>query len=234
MFVYNSDYKSLLEYALKEKRLSYATIEKYNAQSLIKEYKSSQIAYVYFDLETSPLYPTQKITDSSIIEIGALCRHNLYEFEMLCNPGHKICNSNIHHISNEMVFDKISTQCCVTRFIGWLDSLVNDGLIVLIAHNGSGFDKHVLGNHLIKYNINCKNSICIADTRYILGNYYKELKSKSLESLYKHIFSETYIEKHRALDDVKDLQKLCEHTMLKNGINIEKFIEGNLYLLKIA
>lgn len=230
--IHNNDYKLFVEYAIKHKMLSHANIEKYNAQQVINDYDKNKLTYVYFDLETTPMFLNQKLTDSSIIEIGALCINNGLEFSQLCNPGHKIINSHIHNITDDMVKYSSTTKECLTNFVHWLNTICNYGLIILIAHNGSVFDKHVLQKHLTMHNIDSNNTICIADTRYILGNYYKDLKSKSLENLYKHILNAEYIEKHRAIEDAKDLKQICDVTIEKSNISIYDFIIDKIYLLK--
>ena len=233
-YVLNDDYKTFVEYALRTKKISHTTIEKYNANSLINQCDPCKIKYVFFDLETSPQFFGQKLVDSSIIEIGAYC--DGAEFNQLCNPQHRIINSNIHNITDEMVSSKLCTNMCISMFINWLNGIIQNGIIILIAHNGASFDKHVLINHINKYNMSTlnMNHICVADTRYILAKYYKELQSKSLESIYKHIFNDTYIEKHRAIDDARDLKKICVHTMQKLNICIKTFVKDHVYLLKFA
>ena len=105
-----------------------------------------------------------------------------------------------------------------------------EDIIVLIGHNAANFDKKVIENHLIKYKFNseiCEN-VLIADTLYALKKYIK-IKEGNLQAIYKHLFNDSYVEKHRALDDSIDLKKIVDKVVNDNNLSLINFFYRYIY-----
>lgn len=196
-------------------------------------HKSENVIWVYFDLETAnedPLDPN--IRNGSIIEIGAISGE--HEFSELCNPGHAITNSHIHNIKDSDVADKNGTQNVLCQFLDWVQRLKQspNDIVVLIAHNAANFDKKVLVNHIQKYDIQKDlDGIVVADSLYPIKSMTTSKQAK-LETVYKELFNNDYVEKHRALDDSKDLKRIMEHLSIVHEKTLLEILNPYMYLLK--
>lgn len=194
---------------------------------------SPNVIWAYFDLETSNKDENDpNIRNGTIIEVGAVSGSN--EFSKLCNPGHPITNSHIHHITDADVQDKNSTRTVLEEFFEWVQSLrgTPESVVVLIAHNAANFDKKVLMNHIRNYGIQQNlEGIIIADSLYPIKGMVASKQAK-LEIVYKELFNQDYIEKHRALDDSKDLQRILEHLCSVKKTNLFEMLKYYLYLLR--
>ena len=227
-------YKSFVKYLLENEKNPDLQVNKFNAvykiQEALKNHKN--IHWVYFDIETANDIHDQNIRNGKIIEIGAF--HDNSTFSELCNPGISITNSHIHGITDSMVLNKCATEHTLYNFFVYLNSLKKspEDIIVLIGHNAANFDKKVIENHLIKFKFNneiCEN-ILIADTLHALKKYVK-IKEGNLEALYRHLFNETYTEKHRALDDSRDLKKVVDKVTNDNDLLLFSFLQRYIYTI---
>ena len=226
-------YKSFVNYLLENEKNPDLQINKFNAvykiQEALKNHKN--IHWVYFDIETTNDINDHNIRNGKIIEIGAFY-DDTNSFSQLCNPGISITNSHIHGITDSMVLNECTTENALYNFFVYLNSLKKspEDIIVLIGHNSANFDKKVIENHLIKYKFNseiCEN-ILIADTLHALKKHVK-IKEGNLEAMYKYLFNEAYIEKHRALDDSKDLKKIVDKVIDDNNLFLFNFLYKYIY-----
>ena len=191
---------------------------------------SSNVIWGYFDLETCNINPKGDFRDGTIIEIGSICDGET--FSELCNPGFPINNSDIHGITTEDVKFKDITKIVLKKYFEWLEGLKKspDDLIVLIAHNGANFDRKVLLNHIRVMKLQKPNGVYIADSLYAIKGALG-LKKGGLEHAYQHLFGEEYIEKHRALEDTKDLKSIIDNIIEKQNKTEFDFFENYLYKL---
>ena len=218
------------EHVLSKEKNQALYIEKVKAAFMCS--RAPNIIWTYFDLETSNSESTDvNIRNGTIIEIGAV--HGEKVFSQLCNPGHSITNSHIHNIKDTDVSDKNSTEKVLGDFLAWSQSLKesDDDIVVLIAHNAANFDKKVLVNHIRKYKIvKDLDGIVIADSLYPIKGLV-ESKQAKLEIVYKELFTQEYIEKHRALDDSKDLMRIIEHLSSVKKKSLFEMLSNYMYLL---
>lgn len=227
-------YKDFVDYLLKNEKNPELQKNKFNAVYKIQEgmKNNKNIIWVYFDIETTSNDTNDhNIRNGKIIEIGAFYNEN-NTFSELCNPSISITNSHIHGITDSMVTDKCTTENTLYNFFVYLNSLKksHEDIIILIGHNAANFDKKVIENHLKQYKFNneiCEN-IFIADTLYALKKYVK-IKEGNLQAIYKHFFDQSYIEKHRALDDSQDLKKVVDKVIEDNNICLFDFLYKYIY-----
>lgn len=223
------DHCDFIQYFLKKEKNPELFIEKYKACKVVND-NASKIKFVYFDLETCH-ETSQSLKDlktSTIIEIGALYSNEL-KFSTLCNPGFHITNSQIHGITSDMVKNEVSTFTALKMFIEWLQ-LFNYDTIVLVAHNGSGFDKQVLKFNVEKFNLTFPQNVVLSDSKYPLIKHLG-LKQHSLQFIYRTVFNKDYVEKHRAIEDAKDLQKICNKVMFDKKLTELQFFDSYYYLI---
>lgn len=219
------------EYTLSKEKNPDLCDEKVKAAYLCTRAKN--IIWACFDLETSNMDVNDpNIRNGTIIEVGAVSGE--HEFSRLCNPGHPITNSHIHNIKDSDVQNENSTHTVLLDFFAWVQSLKTDpsDIVVLIAHNGANFDKKVLVKHINKYSINENlEGIIIADSLYPIKSSL-ESKQAKLEVVYKELFGNDYVEKHRALDDSKDLKRILEHLCVTKKTNLFDMLKYYLYILQ--
>jgi len=205
--------------------------EKVNAAFLY--YHATRIQTIFFDLETSPACetPHPNANSDSIIEIGAIsCGDRQYT--ALCNPGHPIHTTFVNGITDQHVAEKPETHDVVKDFMMWVepDPTLHD-VTVLIAHNAANFDLKVLRSHILKYNLTVNSNIIVADSLYI-AQKLSGAPSGKLEVIYKHLFpNEEYTEKHRALDDSCDLEKIMNHLASSQNKSVTDMLTNYMYPL---
>ena len=192
---------------------------------------ASKIHWCYFDLETCNPNPRGDFRDGTIIEIGAISDDKT--FSELCNPGHIINNSKIHGITTEDVKYKGSTKNIINKFFTWVKDLKEneEEVVILIAHNGANFDRKVLQRHIDKMELVFPKRVYLADSLHIVKTLL-EIKKGGLEDAFRKVFGDDYVEKHRALDDSKDLKKLIDHLTEKYNKTLFDLFDN--YLYKIA
>ena len=187
---------------------------------------------IFFDLETSSpcerSYPNANV--DSIIEIGAVC--NQSSFSKLCNPGHPIYTTAIHGITTEDVKNAPPTREVVKDFLAWAQPGDGYEISMLIAHNAAQFDLKVLRAHITKHFPDSEyDDIYIADTLHPLKQH-SGASSGKLEDIYRHMFGQEYVERHRALEDAKDLQRMMNHICAKSEMPCTRMLSGYAYPLK--
>lgn len=216
------------EYTLRKEKDPNGFEEKVRA-GFVCETKNVRI--IFFDLESSGPqernYPIA--TMDSIIEIGAVCEHS--SFSKLCNPGHPIFTTAINGITDEDVKDMPRTRNVLKEFFEWAQPGEGYDVSLLIAHNAAQFDLKVLRSHIVRYfpDMNGDN-IYVADSLHPLKKL-SGASSGKLEEIYRHIFEQDYIEKHRAMEDANDLKRITEHTCKENDISCEHMMSTHVYPL---
>jgi DNA polymerase III epsilon subunit-like protein len=154
---------------------------------------------------------TQYYDQSRIIDIGyVICNENnklIKKVKNLIKPNNfTISNSHIHGITNDKAIKK------GIDINNALDILNNDleNVNTIIAHN-SIFDINVILSECYRNNktalINNINSKSIKCTKKMGQKFMNSYKAPKLVELYKYLFNEDIIQKHRALADAKLCQK---------------------------
>lgn len=219
------------DYILSKEKNPDLVMEKITASFMCTN--APNVIWTYFDLETCNRDPADiNIRNGTIIEIGAVCGEK--EFSVLCNPGHPITNSHIHHIEDSDVAGKENTEKVLRDFLRWVQGLKKtpDDVVVLIAHNAANFDRKVLVNHIRTFDLEDDlDGLVIADSLYPIKAISPSKQGK-LEVVYKELFSQSYVEKHRALDDSKDLQRIVEYICRKKKQSMYDILSNYMYLLE--
>lgn len=225
----NMDYLEYFkEYTLRKEKDPKGFEEKVRA-GFVCETKNVRI--IFFDLETSSpcerSYPIATV--DNIIEIGAVSDEGT--FSKLCNPGHPIFTTAVNGISDDDVKDAPHTRTVLKHFIEWAQPSEGYDATLLIAHNAANFDLKVIRSHIARYfpDMKCEN-IFVADSLHPIKKR-SGASSAKLEEIYRHIFEQDYIEKHRALEDAKDLKRITEHICKENDISCVCMMSGNAYPL---
>ena len=196
--------------------------------------ETKNVRLIFFDLETSSPcernYPIASV--DSIIEIGAGCEQS--SFSRLCNPGHPIFTTAVNGITDDDVKGALHTKYVLKEFFEWVQLLnlsKEYDATLLIAHNAANFDLKVLRSHIARYfpDMKCDN-IYVADSLHPLRKQ-SNASSAKLEEIYRHVFEQDYVEKHRALEDAKDLKRIAEHICKEKDISCAHLMSGNAYPL---
>tara|TARA_B100001094_G_scaffold239256_1_gene234779 strand:+ start:824 stop:1519 length:696 start_codon:yes stop_codon:yes gene_type:complete len=215
---HNSD--EFVEWLLQTGKIKEIDLDKFKARKLVQ---LGNYEFVYFDLETTQYIPGQQGRTEKIIEIGAV--HRDQKFSTLVNPGIPIENSIIHKINNDDVINAPNIVNALNALISWLPQ---DKTVILIAHNGAAFDRKILQRDLTSLNIQVPMNILLADSLYPISKIV-DAKDKKLESLYKKLFGEEYIERHRAFEDSIDLRCVCEKAEKLSNKDLINIFENYIY-----
>lgn len=170
---------------------------------------------IFFDLETTGLSPTQE----RIVEIAAYDPWQEKTFQMLVHPQRPIPKEamSVHGITNEMVANQPSFEEVSAHFLHFCQ-----GEVLLIAHNGEGFDFPFLAHELYR----AKKQIPIEwfglDSLKWARKYRKDLPRHSLQYL-RQIFHIQENTAHRALDDTHILRTVF--SLLTDDLSCEEIIE---------
>ena len=225
----NMDYLEYFkEYTLRKEKDPKGFEEKVKAGYVCE---TKNIRLIYFDLETSsPIERNYPIaTVDSIIEIGAVSEEG--SFSKLCNPNHPIFTTAVNGITDDDVKDAQHTRNVLKNFLEWAQPGEGYDVSLLIAHNAAQFDLKVLRSHIAQYfpGMKCDN-IYVADSLHPLRKN-SDASSAKLEEIYRHVFEQDYVEKHRALEDANDLKRITEHVCKEKDISCAHLMSGNAYPL---
>jgi DNA polymerase III alpha subunit (gram-positive type) len=205
--------------------------DKVNASFLCESTELARIRIVFFDIETSPAMETKRPDGNtdSIIEIAAVS-DGYGTFSSLCNPGHSIFTTHCNGITDDDVKDKPLTNVVVRDFFDWiLPNRETHDISLLIAHNAANFDLKLLRTHFSRLNL---ESACVIVADSLHPAYrLSGAPAAKLESIYKHLFNNEYIEKHRALDDAKDLERIIAHLATCADKSIVDILANHMYPL---
>ena len=190
--------------------------------------ETKNVRIIFFDLETSsPCERSYPIASAdSIIEIGAVCAE-AGTFSRLCNPGHPIFTTVVNGISTEDVKDCPHTQTILKAFLNWAAPNANHEATLLVAHNATQFDLKVLRAHIARYFPGNYDNIYVGDSLQFL-KCHSGAEKGNLQSVYRHIFQEDYVEKHRAEEDAKDLEHIMNHLAQKKELSILRMLSGSI------
>lgn len=192
--------------------------------------------YVFFDVETTGLYP---LTGDRIIELAMIKVNNgniIDRFEILLNPEIPIPEEvkSIHKIDDEILKDKpIFSLNIANQIISFI------GRAILVAHNAS-FDLGFLSKELARLGIIYEEWRAL-DTLKMARVSFPYEKKHNLEYMVKRYNIEIQSDFHRAGFDTEKLVKMFFHlieeeefrnknidTLIKkygfSGIGIHKFI----------
>ena len=192
---------------------------------------------IYYDTETTGLpqhenrrskglFNEQSLFDVHIIELAAYDPKTKESFNELAKPPISIPEeaTAIHNITNEMVATVEDYSSVGQRFIDWLSSHTEkEETLVLIAHNGNGFDNPLLMAQCKKYGLEIPSFKSLDSLPVFRGIIPKNGEFKEVSLPYKHRFKLTTLASalmseselsslsaHRALDDVKMLCRVFE------------------------
>ena len=190
--------------------------------------ETKNVRIIFFDLETSsPCERSYPIASAdSIIEIGAVCAE-AGTFSRLCNPGHPIFTTAVNGISTEDVKDCPHTNVVLGEFLDWAAPNANHEATLLVAHNAAQFDLKVLRAHIARYFPGNYDNIYVGDSLQFL-KCHSGAEKGNLQSVYRHIFQEDYVEKHRAEEDAKDLEHIMNHLAQKKELSILRMLSGSI------
>ena len=215
-----NDSQEFVNWLLKCGKIKEIDLDKFRAGQLVG---FGNFEFVYFDLETTQYIPGQVGRSEKIIEIGAVYRDQ--KFSTLVNPEIPIENTIIHKINNDHVLNAPNIVHALNAFIAWLPQ---DKTVILIAHNGAAFDRKILQRDLINLNIQVHTNILLADSLYPISKIV-DAKDRKLESLYRKLFGNEYIERHRAFEDSIDLRRICEWAENISNKNLIDIFENYIY-----
>jgi DNA polymerase III epsilon subunit-like protein len=177
--------------------------------------------FAVYDTETTGL-PFHKDAPLSsqprIIEFGGLItdgKEILHELEFICNPGVAIEQviTDITGLKNEDLADK-------PPFSHFVDQLREffAGVTSSVAHNAA-FDRSMLHFDLLRLGLDLSHiafpplTICTVEQ-----HFHQFGKRMRLIELYER-FCGPYVQKHRAIDDVRLLHEMCQKTGVYDAYN---------------
>lgn len=164
--------------------------------------------YVVFDIETSGLY----IPFNEIVEIGAVkIRNNqvIDEFSALIKPKQPLRQKiiDITHITNEMLYDKLTIDEVLPSFKEFIDGCV------LVAHNAH-FDTDFIYAKMEDLNIFEKPYPCIDTMMFARGLFGGAFKQNNLRAVGKFLKVEVEPnEQHRAVYDAKTTGNIFQNLL---------------------
>ena len=197
----------------------------------------SKYRLIYYDLETTGLprhedrrsnglFNEESFFNVHIIELAAYDPKTGESFNELVKPPSSIPAdaTAVHHISNEMVASAPDYSVIGQGFIDWLgEHTESDEVLVLVAHNGNGFDNPLLMAQCKKYGLQMPVFKSLDSLTVIRGLVPKTGIIKEVALPRKHRFKLTTLagalmpeselsslSAHRALDDVKMLARVFE------------------------
>ena len=185
---------------------------------------------LFYDFETSGL---NQFNDD-VIEIGIKCLEDNHEFSCLVKPlsGNSISEkiTKITSITNSMLEEE--GEQCKDAFMKLFNFIKNyydiDQDLILIAHNGMGFDdiflkrmnRYLVGEEIHTYDEMVHN-IQFVDSLLVVKSLYNGLYSYSMYNLCK-FFNIKNESAHRAMGDVnaleliwKELIKMLKHKQIE-------------------
>lgn len=170
--------------------------------------QTSQAAFVCWDLETTGCVGLS-IHDpyNRIVQIAAKAVDSDETFEELVNPECHIPtpSSKIHKLTDSDVADAPGLGCVLPRFKQWCDRVAKGRPLVLIAHNGVGFDWPVLLREARR--VGKQRAIPVPSahvcTLTAARTAWPHLKAFNLASLYQTMSGETLDNAHNAAADVR-------------------------------
>ncbi len=149
---------------------------------------------IFFDTETTGVNPKS----DRIVELAAYDAVTGKSFERLINPGIPIPpeTMRIHQITDAMVENEPGFDIIAAEF-----SAFCEGDVVLIAHNGDGFDVPFLRNEYTRNSMELPSHWLFLDSLKWARRYRKDLPRHSLQFL-RQTYGITANQAHRALNDV--------------------------------
>ena len=188
-----------------------------------------------FDTETTGLSP-----DSEIIQISCVTQGRR-PFNQYLLPDKKFIAENatkIHGVSvkyqngakqlekNGKLLPAVSQRQGLSDFLSFLKEIQVDSQIVLVAHNGNRFDFPILlrslrEQELLQQFLDCNillldSLTVITEEMKIRSSLLKECKGKSLGTIYKNLFDETF-DAHDSLEDVIALSRILSSNKLEQN-----------------
>lgn len=186
------------------------------------------VRVVFFDLETSPSCESRhpNANMDTIIEMGAVSDGDT--FSSLCHPGHPILSTQFNGITDQDVVHAPRTLDVVRDFMTWVSPKSPYEVTLLIAHNAAQFDVKVLRAHIAKLGREYPD-IIVGDSLY--PSKISGAPSGKLEDIYRHLFQDDYVEKHRALDDARDLERVMRHLEHQTNTPLIRMLSHYMYPL---
>jgi DNA polymerase III epsilon subunit-like protein len=172
-----------------------------------------------FDTETTGLSNADRIVEFGIKELGVTLENPelAQAFTSLINPGIPINNSNVHHITNEMVHDQPSMAEALKKIVQFVQSRAQGNIPILLAHNAI-FDQRMLFNSL-DCDIKPLSGWLFGCTIENLFKPHLKLTKNSLTYLAEH-YQITNPQPHRAMGDLITLEMI-----IAQSCNVEHIIQ---------
>jgi len=146
---------------------------------------------------------------------------------------HRHCGSQkfiFKHVQDllKLDMDKVRTRDhfreAAQNFFRWVESVANDGMIILLAHNGNKFDHKILRHHLGEAGILIPPNWYFADTLPLIKTLLPGLRSYSLKNLAMGVLGKDPAGLHQASTDVTVLwtilQKLLKEENEEKALTI--------------
>lgn len=195
----------------------------------LEKHLPSDSLYIFADIETDSIHANILLQIAAVALTGE-------QFNKFINPGCPLSqnctnflglyfyNGNLYQNGKLLPTENISFV--LTQFSKWLQNFNKP--VILVFHNGFGFDCSVLARFFLKYNIPLPaNLTTVCDTLpYLRKNLKTEVPNHKLSTLASH-FNIIHEHAHDALSDSLTLKLICMKIAENTNINIrELFKEG--------
>ncbi|XP_057549890.1 exonuclease DPD1, chloroplastic/mitochondrial [Amaranthus tricolor] len=210
---------------------SYEKIQYADVRQLIAENKSlSNLAtFIVFDLETTGL----DRKSARVIEIALqdLQGGENSTFHTLVNPEHEVTNTQFHNITTSMV-----QRPGVPRMVELIPILLEfvrsrqkpGGYVVLVAHNGRGFDVPFLVHEFRRNDFEIPSNWYFLDTIPLSAQVMKSAgikNGKALQTLREYYGIELVGSAHRAMSDVHSLSLVLQRLTFDLKLPISELVQ---------
>lgn len=184
--------------------------------------------HIFADIETDT------IQASLLLQIGAVSEDN-HSFTVYINPKqilplHCTNLTGLYYYKGELYkngrcLNSVSITKALRKFVFWLQEQKRP--VVLVFHNGWGFDCCKLITFFLRFNIALPtNIVAISDTLPLFRNHLKEteIPNHKLQTLAKH-FNISIVSLHDAYFDSKILKEVCEKYSFEKQISLKEFLK---------
>lgn len=175
------------------------------------------------DFETTGLNPYH----NKLIEVAIKVHGTEKQYTSLINIRENLTEkiTEITNITNEMLSSAPSTRSVYKEFIEFINNNLDDSDNYMIAHNGLTFDFIFLKRIYETLDIDIP-TFKYVDTLLMSRYLHPRLNSHKMSTLcHKNIYNVQNDSEHRAMSDVRTLEKIYDKLITKSKLNIHDIYE---------
>lgn len=201
---------------------------------------------VTFDLEsTGKFVKTDEILQIAAMPMGDSDLPSFNRFILPTVPIHwrasqthgiTVVNGCLERNGEDLDADE-DAGAVLKQFFKWCADMHDEKNLVLVAHNGSRFDFHLLFNMARKLKVGLPTkleNLRLVDSRTACQKLFKEeFGGCGLETLKGHLVEDGGSQSHDALDDCDDLKEVLVALASKNGLNVEEMLRSSGAVKKV-